>query len=332
VSSLHRDRPYEALYKRFKDSVRRNGRRHNKLPIQVSFTYEDFLQFTAVSKCHYCGDDVFWSKFNTNVNGAAYNLDRKDNSKGYETENVVVCCKRCNFGKADRFTYEEWMEMTRWLKFSHENPTKLEKAIRLATYAHVGQIDVEDNHNPHIVHSLEVMLYVQQEYGAYSAKHQHYTLEELMVAAVLHDVVEDTSLTLDDIRQQFSDKVATLVDGVTRRHGDPGCKVPDCKEHTKETYRDFIYRSREDEGCKFIKIIDLLRNLARTHKIGIKKAKWRNKLEYKYGLAIRVLTSPEPTTWEKQSYQVLGGRCYMADPNGKEIEVTPEELRAATLS
>ncbi len=206
----------------------------------------------------------------------------------------------------------------------------LEKAIALAVQAHKGQVD--EDQNPHIVHSLEVMVYVGQEYEFHSAKFNHYTREELMSAAVLHDVPEDTTVTLDAIRCEFGDKVATLVDGVTRRHGDPGCKLAGCQAHAKEFYRDFIYRSREDEGCKYIKIIDLLRNLARTHKIGIKKAKWRNKLEYKYSLAIRVLTSPEPTTWEQQSYKIEGGKCYVADPNGKEIEVTPEELRAATLS
>lgn len=101
--------------------------------------------------------------------------------------------------------------------------TPLEKAILFATVAHDTKDpkQIDEDGTPHIVHSLEVMLYVQQEYGFHSTKFQHYTLEELMIAAVLHDVVEDTCHTLDDIRREFGDKVATLVDGVTRRHGDP---------------------------------------------------------------------------------------------------------------
>ena len=37
-----------------------------------------------------------------------------------------------------------------------------------------------------------------------------------VVAALLHDTVEDTRLTLDDVRKEFGDQVAHLVDGVTK--------------------------------------------------------------------------------------------------------------------
>jgi hypothetical protein len=43
-------------------------------------------------------------------------LDRRDNSLGYVPGNVVVACKRCNYGKSDDFTYEEWLGMTEYFR------------------------------------------------------------------------------------------------------------------------------------------------------------------------------------------------------------------------
>lgn len=71
-------------------------------------SFEDFVQMTQTTECHYCAENILWEPHN---NGA-YNLDRKDNTVGYTKENVVVCCGRCNRGKGFHFTYEEWVCMT----------------------------------------------------------------------------------------------------------------------------------------------------------------------------------------------------------------------------
>ena len=94
-------RPYEALYNQFNQKARRN----------VQFTYEEFLKFVEQKTCHYCGTEVTWAKYDTNRNGVNYNLDRTDNSLGYTVENCVVCCLRCNAGKSNKFSYEEWVEI-----------------------------------------------------------------------------------------------------------------------------------------------------------------------------------------------------------------------------
>ena len=82
--------------------------------IEVSLTYEEFLEFTKTSKCFYCDAAVKWKEFSSG--GYGYNLDRKDNSLSYTKENCVVCCKRCNMGKRDTFTFEEWYGMTSYFR------------------------------------------------------------------------------------------------------------------------------------------------------------------------------------------------------------------------
>ncbi len=106
-------RPYESLYNTFYAKSRVTAGK------EVSLTYAEFLEFVKTTKCHYCGDKVFWTKFNLSINGSSYNLDRKDNTKGYSKENCVVCCKRCNKGKSDIFNDEEWLAIA---KFIQRNP------------------------------------------------------------------------------------------------------------------------------------------------------------------------------------------------------------------
>lgn len=218
-------------------------------------------------------------------------------------------------------------------EFSRLEMSRLETAIQLALAAHRGQIDEDDQ--PHIVHSLEVMFKLKSQLELPGLIPEGYTVEDMLIAAVLHDVPEDTTTTLDDIRRDFGGLIADAVDGVTRRVGIEG-NFPLSRFGIKETYRDFIYRAAETPASKLLKRTDLLVNLCRCHKISPKKAKWRDKLEYKYTIALRVLDSPEPTTWEKVSWElsttkvdgVWGSKFYMADPNGKKIEVTSAEVDA----
>lgn len=81
----------------------------------------------------------------------------------------------------------------------------LEAAIALAVDRHRGQRDVGGV--PYIVHCLKVMCGVE-------------TVRE-MIAAVLHDTIEDTDLTLEDLRQaSFDEEIVEAVDLLTRREGE----------------------------------------------------------------------------------------------------------------
>ena len=82
----------------------------------------------------------------------------------------------------------------------------IDRAIHYATDAHEGIVR-KGTDLPYIVHPLEAMAIVATITSD----------QELMAAAALHDVVEDAGITIDDIRQEFGERVAKLVDAETDR-------------------------------------------------------------------------------------------------------------------
>src|ERR1700677_1446403 len=93
-------RPHEATY----NKLIANQRKYD-----VDLAFEDFVEFTNTPLCHYCRAPILWKLYCA----TRYNLDRKDNTLGYSKDNCVVCCLRCNRGKMDLFTYDEWWAMTK---------------------------------------------------------------------------------------------------------------------------------------------------------------------------------------------------------------------------
>lgn len=82
--------------------------------------------------------------------------------------------------------------------------TKTTEAIAFALSAHEGQLRKGDN-RPYIIHPLSVGFILQG--AGYS--------EDVVIAGILHDVIEDTKYTKEDISEKFGSKVADLVVGVT---------------------------------------------------------------------------------------------------------------------
>ena len=116
----------------------------------------------------------------------------------------------------------------------------IEKAIAIAVEAHKGQKDKAGD--PYILHPLRVMFRME-------------TREE-MVVAVLHDVLEDTPITPDQLKEMgFSETVLEALDSVTKRAG--------------ERYEDFVQRAALHPIGKKIKLADLRDNmdLSRLEKI-----------------------------------------------------------------
>jgi (p)ppGpp synthase/HD superfamily hydrolase len=108
----------------------------------------------------------------------------------------------------------------------------LDKAIQCAVKAHAGQKDKAGT--PYILHPLRIMMKMENQDG--------------MIAAVLHDVVEDSSMTLADLRAEgFSEEVIAAVDHLTRREG--------------EAYEIFINRLRHNPLAVKVKLADLEDNM-----------------------------------------------------------------------
>lgn len=65
--------------------------------LEWTITREDFNRL-MLGVCTYCGDSIA---------GTGSSLDRVDNTNGYTLDNIVPCCKDCNWARSDRFTYAE---------------------------------------------------------------------------------------------------------------------------------------------------------------------------------------------------------------------------------
>jgi len=138
----------------------------------------------------------------------------------------------------------------------------IEKALQIAARAHEGQKDKEGL--PYILHPLRAMMNVAGE--------------EAMIVAVLHDVVEDTSVTIDDLRQAgFSEPVLAAVLCVTHRR--------------EESYAEYVVGCKANPIARGVKLADLQdnsrldRTILRPQRIDADVARLR-----KYFLSYKFLT------------------------------------------
>lgn len=138
----------------------------------------------------------------------------------------------------------------------------IEAALQIAAKAHAGQKDKDGQ--PYILHPLRVMHAVKGP--------------ETQIVAILHDVVEDTSVTIDDL--QAAGFSQTILAGVR------------CVTHGKdESYADYVVRCKADPIGRQVKLADLEDN-ARLPRLLLRPDRLEGDLKRirKYALAYKFLT------------------------------------------
>src|SRR5689334_23370859 len=92
--------------------------------------------------------------------------------------------------------------------------------------------------------------------------------EQTLAAALLHDVVEDTETSLDDVRGVFGDEVANLVEGVTKL---TRIQFQSREQAEAENYRKMVVAMSEDVRVILIKLADRLHNMRTIEYLGKQK-------------------------------------------------------------
>lgn len=128
-----------------------------------------------------------------------------------------------------------------------QNQRMVRKAFNLAVTAHKDMR--RKSGEPYIYHPIEVARIVAGEIGLG---------ETSIVCALLHDVVEDSNFTNDDIRRMFGDKVARIIDGLT--------KIKELFDHSTasaqaENFRKMLLTLSDDVRVILIKLADRLHNM-----------------------------------------------------------------------
>ncbi|HEU5469227.1 MAG TPA: HD domain-containing protein [Actinophytocola sp.] len=142
----------------------------------------------------------------------------------------------------------------------------IEDAVRIARQAHEGQVDKSGR--PYIGHPLRVMDRVEGEYAR--------------MAAVLHDVIEDTTVTAADLLAAgCPPRVVDAVVALSKNDGEPR--------------PDYLARVAADEIAIVVKRADIADNMS-PHRLARLDQSTQNRLRAKYTEALRFLDTHQPSS------------------------------------
>jgi (p)ppGpp synthase/HD superfamily hydrolase len=152
----------------------------------------------------------------------------------------------------------------------------LAKAIAFAAAAHEGQTDKLGR--PYILHPIAVMDSFEPWRGAGED-----IREQLQTVAILHDVVEDTMITVERIAELFGKRIAQAVYAITKRSG--------------ETYMQYLERVKADTLALAVKVHDIKHNTSPERLRHLDKstreyltAKYKRALDFLYPRFLEIWT------------------------------------------
>ncbi|MGB4191704.1 MAG: bifunctional (p)ppGpp synthetase/guanosine-3',5'-bis(diphosphate) 3'-pyrophosphohydrolase [Rickettsiales bacterium] len=137
------------------------------------------------------------------------------------------------------------------------NPQQVIKAFKFAKKAHANQIRASGE--PYYYHPLEVAIILADMQLD----------EDSIITALLHDTLEDTIITMEDIQLHFGDSVAKLVDGVTKL---TKIKFQPDNIRQGENFRKLLLAMSEDIRVLIVKLADRLHNMRTINYLSEKKA------------------------------------------------------------
>jgi GTP diphosphokinase / guanosine-3',5'-bis(diphosphate) 3'-diphosphatase len=132
-------------------------------------------------------------------------------------------------------------------KVSEDGKIRIKKAFEFANTAHTGV--KRKSGEPYIIHPLAVAKIVIEEIGLSATS---------IISALLHDVVEDTDYTLEDISNLFGEKVASIVDGLTKLSEE---FTPQHDSKQANNFRKMLMTLSDDVRVILIKLADRLHNM-----------------------------------------------------------------------
>src|SRR5215210_1675847 len=173
----------------------------------------------------------------------------------------------------------------------------LARAFHFAARAHEGQVRRSGEpfvHHPWAVAKICAELHLD---------------EQSLAAALLHDVVEDTEIELDDVRAEFGDEIVQLVEGVTKL---TRTTFQTREQSDAENYRKMIVAMAQDVRVILIKLANRLHNMRTIEYTGkqaqVRKAK--ETLEVYAPLAHRLGIHALKWELEDRSFEILHPRKY----------------------